>query len=273
MASTTEDYSTITKLKSTETFHMWRFQVSVLLKAIPALGICEGTKKKDDCTTQNEKSAWEQNDAKAQKAIMYTIDKTLLPHIMTCQNSEEMWSTLTTLFENKGEERKASLMQEFFNFKPKKNQKISDILNDLSSLFARMKALDTGMKDELLTNKILTSLPDGYNNFVTAWKLTGKTSLNDLMTNLISEENREEIKTEEHVAFTAGPSKDLKCFRCNLRGHIKRNCRVNLNSRRRNQNANKDNEGTDNWSKGNKKTFPKCEYCKKQNHPSDRCFF
>lgn len=96
-------------------------------------------------------------------------------------------------------------------------QKVSTFLNEISSLFARMKALDNTLAEDLLTNKILSGLPENYNGFVTAWRLTDKTALSELMASLLREENTEERQAEEQVAFAAGPSSSMRVYSVVLR--------------------------------------------------------
>lgn len=274
-----DELSNIQKLTSSETFVLWKFQLTILLKSIGAFKIVSGESKYATCTTNTERASWEQLDAKGQKIVMCTIDKSLLPHIMTSTDSSQMWEKLVTMFENKGIERKSALMQEFYTYNPPKGQKLSDSLNEMSSLFARIKALEPEMKDDFLTNKIISCLPDAYNSFTVAWRLSGKTSLSELTASLISEENRtlERSADQEQVAFAAGPgprpSQDVTCHRCGLKGHFKATCRVNLNRlNRNNQNKGRDNGNYDlKGSRYNK--FPRCNICKKNQSLRRKMFF
>lgn len=41
---------------------------------------------------------WMTKDAMAKKVIVTTIEKQLLPHVLNCTTSAQMWSTLKNLF-------------------------------------------------------------------------------------------------------------------------------------------------------------------------------
>lgn len=246
-----EEYSHLDKLKNHENFQLWKFQVTVMFRAIEALDVIDGTTKKP----VKEDSTWIKKDAQCQKILITTIEKNLQVHLMTCSTSNEMWIKILEMFENKDEERKCLLMQEFFNIKMGKGEKVSLFLSKIKNLFSRLKTLDNSLNDDLLTNKIVSCLPDKYDSFVTAWRLTGNKNQGELVSNLIAEDIRHENKNnggEEPVAFV---SKERTCFNCKKPGHFIHECPTKKHQKKG----------------GRKNLF--CTICKKKNHVAERCFF
>ncbi|KAJ8881725.1 hypothetical protein PR048_018211 [Dryococelus australis] len=98
-----------------------------------------------------------------------------------------------------------------------------------------------------MMGKILSSLPDRFRHFLTAWESTPKSdrTLTNLTARLLAEEERGNTSsTHDNVAFKT-VNKNIVCFKCNKRGHIAQNCM--------------------------KKELG-CKICKKYNHTEQNCY-
>lgn len=265
-------YALVEKLKDVENYKLWQFQVKVLFKSVGATGIVEGnwTEPGSDAAEADRKE-WALKDGKAQRIIMSTVDKSLLPHLLDCKNSSEMYKKYVEMFENKGDERKCILMQDFLNFQISRGESVAAFLSKISNHFASLKAVEPNLTDDLLINKIIISLPEKYNPFVTAWRLNGNRKLSDLIANLISEEQRtKESTSNEQVAFMSS-SRDIVCFRCHEKGHVSRFCDQNKPNSQRTGMKNDQGNQSNNLSKGRQRKF--CTICKKKSHYASQCNF
>ncbi|KAJ8880691.1 hypothetical protein PR048_017161 [Dryococelus australis] len=78
-----------------------------------------------------------------------------------------------------------------------------------------------------MMGKILSSLPDIFRHFLSAWESTPKSgrTLTNLTARLLAEEERSHTSsTHDNLAFKT--VNKIVCFKCNKMGHIARNCMI-----------------------------------------------
>lgn len=240
---TEEDVSQIERLTNSETYQIWKFQVTILFKAHGLWEIVSGIKKMEDLADDKEKADFERKDARAQKIIITTIDKKQLMHIFNCKSSKEMYDKLKNIYEKQTEDEKCYLMQQFFNFSYSKGTDILMHISKIENLACRLRVLGQDIPDSMLASKILATLPDQFRNFATSWESTsqGDKTLENLSNRLIGEEERQKKQCEpEGMVFKAQLQQQVnknktrfggKCFKCGKEGHIarycdKRSCRI-----------------------------------------------
>lgn len=272
----------VEKLKDSTNYQVWKFQITVILKAAGIMGIANGQWKKP--TEKPEDIAnWTRYDAHAQKTLIQTADKKILVHLMNCKTAAEMWKIITDLYEKDTDEQRVKLMEEFFNFTHHKGDDIMTHISKLENLYTNLNAVKGNISEEMLKTKIIATLPSNLSFFPASWDSTAtdKRSLTNLKSRLIAEESRQKgNKEQEPVAFKAQVS---KCYVCDSPGHGYRNCPKNnfknkgktkfcslckipnhsLENCRKNKNR-KNGEGTG---------MKPCSICKKTNHDESACFF
>jgi len=278
----------VEKLVDSESYKFWKFQTTVIFKAQGTFEIVNGDLKFEQVTDEKEKTSWKQKDAKAQKVIVTSVDKQYLIHILNCSTSYEMYSKICGLFERDKDTEKCNLLQEFFNYKYDNASDISNFLSNIQNMAYKLKMFDQNIDDEMLVSKILSSLPEQYKHFATAWDSTPKSerTLANLSSRLIAEEARNKHVESEHapVAFKGvstkctkchkgyhNPAKctfnrpkpnklsqdsnnDRKCFVCNKTGHLANVCPLKQN-------------------RFNNAPQKYCQICKKTNHEEKDCYF
>lgn len=245
----------IEKLIDAESFHLWKFEITIYLKSHGLGEITNGEAK-------TEGKLDEQKDAKGQKIILQTIDKKLKSHILYCKSAREMYRKLCDLFEGSESRNKSKLLQEFFNYKYNK-QTVNQLVTGIENLAVRLNNLGHKIDDDLIMSKILTCLPERFKYFATAWESTpnNEKTLINLTNRLLLEETRNS-NCEEEIAFKAVNNK--KCFKCNKTGHFQSQCKV-CNICKKSNHQEKDCR----FKNKNKQ----CSICKKTNHVEQNCFF
>jgi len=251
----------IEKLVNEESFQVWNFQLQVILKANGLHEVVNGENLLENMKNDEEKTAWIRKDAKAQKLIVMSIDKKLMLHIMNCENAREMFNKLKSIFERYSEDQICNLLQQFYSLKFEKGSDMSSHISKIENLAHRLKVLNQKVDDKMIMSKVLSTLPDNYKHFNTAWEstATAERTLTNLIARLLAEESRG--KEEEHeISFKSVEKKfykkrfqngnNVKCFRCGFNGHFARDCH-NVGSSRSKQ----------------------CSICKKTNHMEKNCFF
>lgn len=157
MAMSAEKLNQVVKLKDKENYQIWKFQIDIILKAYGLHGIVIGTHKLAETATNAEKEEWTKNYAKAQSAIVTTIGQSSLTYILNCKTSYEMFE----IYEGDVEQRKATLLQEFFNYTFKKKD-MEIHTSDLENIAFKLKAIKSEVDDTMLMSKILSSLLENY---------------------------------------------------------------------------------------------------------------
>lgn len=98
------DLEKVFRLKDEKDWVLWKFQVTILLKYHEVYGYATGEIKPPASGAKAEDaSKFEKGDIKAQRAIMTTIDREPLLHIVNCKTAAEMWEKLKSVFEKKSE--------------------------------------------------------------------------------------------------------------------------------------------------------------------------
>ena len=273
--STYEEIAQIEKLKDLESFQVWKFQLTIILKAQELYTLV--TDEPTEANTAN--TDWIRKNAKAQKYIVTTIDKKPLMHVLSCSTAYEMWRKLSSIYERDSSQQKCTLMQDLFSFAYDKNMDVVSHVSKLQNIKHKLEALGQKIDDGLLMSKILTVLPPKYKHFVSAWESTSDTNktTENLIARLLAEEQRVEIETnrDSAVAFKAV---ERKCYKCNSAGHIARHCdsrSTELNKMRKCFTCNKTGHLAKDCTKTpkTKVTQTGCGICKKTNHAEKDCFF
>lgn len=215
-----EELNQIDKLNGVDNFQLWKFEITILLKANELYGIVT------DSPPENVQETWKRKDANAQKVIALSLNKKPLMHVLNCTTAHAMWSKLCTIYERDSEHQKYVLMQEFFSYSMDKNCDVATHISKMKNLICRLKVLGIEVTDSMLVSKILTCLPDKYKTFVTAWESTplNEQKIENLTARLFLEENRSTDNKEKKNAV-AFKTSERRCFKCNAVGHVAKACR------------------------------------------------
>ena len=269
----------IDKLKNTENFEIWNFQINIVFKANNLIDIINGKSIFEDLERENEKTNWVVKDAKAQKYIISSVEKTVLTHILNCKSSKEMYEKLCVIFQKVDEQLECKILQDFYSFKFNKDCDVVTNISKIQNLAFKLNNLKQAISEKMVISKIMTILPDEYRFFSTAWDSTPKEE--KILTNLISRLTLEEtkfvnkIKNEESVAMNATRLQQVRCYSCNKIGHTAKFCdkrkRCSICNRTNHQERECFYKKSDQYHSREKQIF--CKICKKTNHQERDCFF
>ena len=109
---------------------------------------------------------------KAQKIIITSVHKKLLMHIINCKTSSEMFIKLKMIFEKDSQDQVCNLMQQFFSFTFEKGSDISMHISRIENIAHRLKMLNQNIEDTMVISNILSTLPEKYKYFCTAWEFS-----------------------------------------------------------------------------------------------------
>ncbi|EFN74617.1 Copia protein, partial [Camponotus floridanus] len=153
----------VEKLNGVENFQLWKFEITILLKANDLYEVATEVSAVQD-------AAWLKKDANAQKVIVLSLGKKPMTHVLNCKTAQSMWAKLCAIYERDSEQRKCALMQEFFSYTMDKSCDVTTHISKLVNIASNLKALNADIADPMLISKILVTLPDSFKGFVTAWE-------------------------------------------------------------------------------------------------------
>jgi hypothetical protein len=272
-----DDMSTITQAipvtKLCEgTWNLWKFQTKVALKAKDVYSLTTGETKVPDeldwtdadavLKFERESTSWVQRDNKAQAIIVRRLDDNSMNHLITCDTSKQMWDKLLTVYERRSDLSLHLVQQQFFNYKYKAENTMSEFISGLETIVNHLKNLGEELSENMQMTKILMSLPDKYKYFIAAWDSVNKGDkrLSELTSRLLIEEERmkgtevtgsteealvvnnqkhhrygkersypnkrcEENKTDKFDNHEEHKGETRRCYYCKKEGHIARYCR------------------------------------------------
>lgn len=282
-----EETDSIVKLRDVATFPMWEKEMKILFMAKKVHKIVNGKEQKPAETQAQKLEEWEAKDALAQYFILRTIETTVKSHILSCENSSDMFNVLCSVYKKDTEQQKSQLLSDFFGFKFNKSLDMITNIAALQNLAFRLNGLDSKIDDTMLMTRIILALPEEYKHFSSAWDSTSKEEkkIENLKSRLIVEEEKMKGKNEEtKVAFKAntnknnknkgqnnnkGDKKNVKCYRCQGIGHYANDCKKQDQETAKCSVCGNMHGGECYFKNG--KSLPPCKYCKKNNHPSERC--
>lgn len=142
-----------------------------------------------------------------------------------------MYKKLCFIFEKKSDQQKCNTLQEFFQYTYNKKQDMTFHISSLENLAFQLNCLGENINENMLISKILATLPEQYNNFITAWESTATSdkTKNNLISRLLAEGKRLTVTTvstnTKNVAFKTNNKNFNKklCKICKKNNHEEKN--------------------------------------------------
>lgn len=237
----------IEKLRDAENWQQWKFIVEILMDNDELLDVCTGTMVKPEESANNyetDLALWNKANKKAKKLIVTTIESEPLRLVMNCETAREMWQKLSAVYDLKSEESLSLTQKKFFDFKWDSSASVAANVSKIEQIVKKMKSLGGEISDSMVISRILSTLPQSYTHFHSAWDSTetGRRTLANLMSRLMTEETRIEKNREDSADSSVALLSKLKvsdrskktekdkalkkgCHSCGGKGHKQKDCR------------------------------------------------
>ena len=258
MGSSEIDLSQCEKLIDHTNFSLWNFDLFILLKSSKLDGIVLGNEKLETTDSEKVKTDWNQRDAKAQKCIVFTIDKRNKLHIINCKSSAEMYDTLKKLFDQDEARVKCSTLEEFFTFQYDSGFDMATNLSKLENIVFKLNSSGQKIETDMHIARIMSILPSHFQpHFMTAWDSTpdDQKTIANLKARLIRDEKRyNPTSSNGSSAAVAFKAHHVKCYTCGGDHYADKCPKKQSNARKKAFNK-----------------FPPCKSCGRTNHEEKDC--
>lgn len=239
-------------------FSNWKYRVGILLDEKNLRNYIE----KDIINILADEQKAEKHDGlrleekKCVSILVQTIKDSQLEYVKEKKSAKEMFDALCEVFERKSVASQLLLRKQLLMMKYHDGDEMIEHFVKFDTKIRELKSTGAKMEELDVVVHLLLTLPDSYDNLVTALETMNQTNLTlqFVKTRLIDENNKRNGressgKSNEPGAMRAtGKRKRLVCYGCGKPGHIKSKCR-----------ASKGGQNSDNGDKGsNRKVSTMC---------------
>lgn len=252
-------YLKINRLQGAENWTKWKFRMKQFLESIDVYEVVSGDELRPVLAEDAEAAArsahttalaaWKKKDAKARGMIAEYVAEQPIVHIMNCDTSKDMWTSLKNVYEPTNVSNVLFLQQRYYSLKKEATDDMATFLAKFLDVVQQLKDLNSEISDSMVMTKIQMALPPEYNYFHSAWDstATAERTLSTLKSRLILEETRLKaqgtVETVEALMVKSNlgnpkrkqnskPKKKKSekkekgaCFNCGKTDHWKRDCK------------------------------------------------
>uniref|UniRef100_A0A2N9IWT1 CCHC-type domain-containing protein n=1 Tax=Fagus sylvatica TaxID=28930 RepID=A0A2N9IWT1_FAGSY len=236
----------LVKFDGTGNFGLWQRRVKDLLVQQGLVKALYGKTKKPEKMTDDE---WEELDMKAVSTIRLLLADEVMYDVMEENSTAGIWLNLEKRYMSKSLTNKLHLKQKLYGLKMTEGADLRQHINTFKQIISDMLRIDIKFEDEDKAMMLLTSLPASYEHLVTTL-LYGKETLEleevsgalldhyqrkhkdsaessgeGLVVKGYQDRGRKKDKDDKSArGRSKSKSKAVKCFKCQKKGHMKRDC-------------------------------------------------
>ena len=237
MAAVGSDHGGIEKLTG-DNWSNWKFLMKhVLLAKDLWKYVLESNVLPEDATPQ-QVAEYNTRSQKALTTIVVSVSSAQMYLLTSCETAKDAWKALTSHFECKTLGNKLILKKQYFRSEMIEGTAMEMHLKQMKSLAEKLAAIKSPISEEDQVVTLLGSLPETYQNVVTALEARSEDlTLSYVQQTLLYEEKKrkgpEKLSNQGDAALVSNRQprgrgkKEIRCHLCRELGHIKRNCPSN----------------------------------------------
>jgi hypothetical protein len=236
----------LVKFDGTGNFGLWQRRVKDLLVQQGLVKALYGKTKKPEKMTDDE---CEELDMKAVSTIRLLLAEEVMYDVMEENSTAGIWLNLEKRYMSKSLTNKLHLKQKLYGLKMTEGADLRQHINTFKQIISDMLRIDIKFEDEDKAMMLLTSLPASYEHLVTTLlygkeileleevsgalldhyqrkhKDSAESSGEGLVVKGYQDRGRKKDKDDKSArGRSKSKSKTVKCFKCQKKGHMKREC-------------------------------------------------
>ncbi|KAH9689185.1 hypothetical protein KPL70_015411 [Citrus sinensis] len=197
-------------------FSLWKIKMKAILRknnCLAAIG-----EKLMEITDDK----WNEIDGNAISDLHLALADGVLSSVAEKNTVKEIWDTLTKLYEAKSLHNKIFLKRKLYTLRMTESTMVTDHINTLKTLFSQLTTLGHNIEENERAELLLQSLPDSQASSQQAEALS--------VTRGRSTE-RGSSGSQNHGRSKSRSKKNVKCYNCGKKGHVKKECWSNQKRR------------------------------------------
>ncbi|KAH9670424.1 hypothetical protein KPL70_016984 [Citrus sinensis] len=204
---------------------------------------------------------WNEVDGNAISDLHLALVDGVLSSVAEKNTAKEIWDTLTKLYEAKSLHNKIFLKRKLYTLRMAEFTMVTDHINTLKTLFSQLTTLGYNIEENERAELLLQSLLDLYDQLII--NLTNNNPVDslvfdDVAASVLNEESRRKNKenrqassqqaealsvmrgrstkrgpsgSQNHGRLKSRSKKNVKCYNCGKKGHVKKECWSNQKRR------------------------------------------
>lgn len=213
------DINTIEKLKGSENYHTWRFNMENYL----------AMKELSKCISEPVAETKPEILAKAKGAISLSVDVSIQTHIIDLKTAKEIWDHLKKRYEDKGLSRRITLLKQMTQLSLESCNGMQDYINQMSDSWNKLKGINFAITEEWKVSILLAGLSNEFRPFILGLEARENEITSDYLIQKLIDNSDE--KSGNKSAFSSNNKKkpkfvkkDKNCFNCGKGGHFANDC-------------------------------------------------
>ncbi|KAE8715738.1 hypothetical protein F3Y22_tig00110160pilonHSYRG00308 [Hibiscus syriacus] len=209
-------------------FSLWKLKMKAIMRKDGCLAAI--SERPMDFIDDNK---WNEMDGNDMANFYLALEDEVLSSIEEKKTAKEIWDHLTKLYEATSLHNKIFLKRKLYTLRISESTSVTEHLNTLNTLFSQLTSLRCTIEEQERAELLLQSLLDSYDQLII--NLTNKA----LTTMRGRSTERGQSSSHKHGRSKSRSKKNLKCYNCGKKGHLKKDCwSLNKNSNPQDNTAN-----------------------------------